>query len=777
MKTKFSKKLLSFVTAVSLFSGVFAFSTAQAADVTADTIMGSMTLYDYDVSSVESSGTQLLFGRQGVSSNPEYNRWDKNDNYRIVQGLAADELVNGQFELAEREVTYYRYKGLWGNWSDWSTEKPPSWTTVETKTETAKLTVPDTADGKLFSDGEKVGTYQMPFDHVGNGVYEYDSADKKLTANNYTNVLEVSDYARGEAPKFMPLGDENYYFGAAVELPFVYKNGGTVNNGDDMVFEFSGDDDVWVYVDGKLVLDMGGIHGAVSGTINFRTLEATITNGDIYGGGATTTTFDFDTSTSDHTIQMFYLERGANESNFKMSFNLIQPTNYVVKYYDGKLYNGKPGDAGLLATVVQNSRDDGTKLYAGDKVKQSEIKINVNDKTAELIASDEYYGGFVVDDNFMPVTDPNAVVTTVTDDDTDIVYVIFLPKPSYTVTYWMGENEADSSTWTQVTQKANVGTVGQQITAADIDVTFEFEGQWYTGKIVSQADENGVYGTLSADAPFNVDVLVVPTTEPTAEPTTAPSTEPSTEPSTAPTTEPTIAPTEEPTTPPSEEPTVPPYDNPYTLESAAAYIFGRTDTEMQAEDGMKRGEAAAVLYRLLKQNNLLGDFTYSADTTSAFLNLKGRWDRSALEYMAYLGLYTVEEGISPDNNITRAEAFKMMAVALGFTDDVTLPLESYAAILVDAGYVQGDENGNLNLGDEIRRAEFCKIYNMIIERDAMGLTMADGSTVTAETYGFVDLFADQWYYEIMLKATSAYDDAGNVDLDLRALRNVIDDYA
>ncbi len=579
--------------------------------------------------------------------------------------------------------------------------------------------------------------------------------------------MEVSNYGSNESPKFMPLGKDNYYFGAVTELPFVYKNGGTVNNGDDMVFTFSGDDDVWVYVDGKLVLDMGGIHGAVTGTINFRTLEATITNGNIYGGGQATTSFEFDTTKADHTLQMFYLERGAGESNFKLSFNLIQPTNYIVKYYDGKLYNGKPGDAGLLATVVQNSRDDGTQLYAGDEVKQSEIKINVNDKTAELIASDEYYGGFVVDENFMPVTDPEAVVTTVTDDDSDIVYVIFLPKPSYTVTYWIGENEADPSTWTQVTQKANTGTVGQQITAADIDVTFEFEGQWYTGKIVTAADENGVYGTLSADNPFNVDVLVVPTSEPTPEPTTTPTEEP---------VEPTETPTE-PTTTPTDEPEVPPYDDPYTLESAVAYIFGRTDTQMQAEDGMKRGEAAAVLYRLLKQNDMLGGFTYSADDAPAFANLAGRWDRSALEYMAYLGLYAPETGVDPEGMITRSEAFKMMAVALGFTDDATLPEESYAAILVDAGYVEGDENGNLNLDQQIRRAEFCKIYNMIIERDAMGLEMADGTEVTADTYGFIDLEEGQWYYDIMLKATSAYDDDGYVDLDLRALRNVVDDYA
>ena len=65
---------------------------------------------------------------------------------------------------------------------------------------------------------------------------------------------------------------------------------------------------------------------------------------------------------------------------------------------------------------------------------------------------------------------------------------------------------------------------------------------------------------------------------------------------------------------------------------------------------------------------------------------------------------------------------------------------------------------------------------MIIGRDKCGLAMADGTLVTPETYGFTDIEQD-WSYEIMLKATSAYNEQGFVDLELRGKRNVLDDYA
>ena len=115
---------------------------------------------------------------------------------------------------------------------------------------------------------------------------------------------------------------------------------GAVVNDKDMVFDFTGDDDIWVFIDGVLVLDMGGVHGKRSGAINFKTGEVTVDNvassvpgrpASIDTIGPVSTIADifakqgltFDNSeNSKHSLSLFYVERGGHESNLSMKFNL-----------------------------------------------------------------------------------------------------------------------------------------------------------------------------------------------------------------------------------------------------------------------------------------------------------------------------------------------------------------------------------------------------------------------------------------------------------------------
>ena len=76
------------------------------------------------------------------------------------------------------------------------------------------------------------------------------------------------------------------------------------------------------------------------------------------------------------------------------------------------------------------------------------------------------------------------------------------------------------------------------------------------------------------------------------------------------------------------------------------------------------------------------------------------------------------------------------------------------------------------------RAEFCSMFNQIIGRSDALLVGPDGTEVTPELYSIVDLDPNAWYTPVMLKATSAYDVNGYVDIETRLsnIRNILDKY-
>ncbi len=124
----------------------------------------------------------------------------------------------------------------------------------------------------------------------------------------------------------------DYGFGMRVDIPFNVGVDGKID-GVSQLFEFSGDDDVWVFIDGELVLDLGGDHKMATGSINFNTKTATVTTGtqsleSVTRNGA----FEFDNQdpTQTHTLTMFYMERGMIESNLKFGFNFSPVGNQLV---------------------------------------------------------------------------------------------------------------------------------------------------------------------------------------------------------------------------------------------------------------------------------------------------------------------------------------------------------------------------------------------------------------------------------------------------------------
>ena len=196
-----------------------------------------------------------------------------------------------------------------------------------------------------FNVYDKAGVYKGDASSETNlgQFFPFDSAKKVFTDNG--NGLSPNSVIDGDNSTL------NHHFGMSMTTEFVQPAGGKTTDNKDMVFEFSGDDDVWVYIDGVLVGDLGGIHEKATLEIDFATGEVKVGHVDGANGtkkeientnikakfeaaGADTTNFFGDTflGSTKHTLSFFYLERGAGASNMKLKFNLTTlPSSEVAK--------------------------------------------------------------------------------------------------------------------------------------------------------------------------------------------------------------------------------------------------------------------------------------------------------------------------------------------------------------------------------------------------------------------------------------------------------------
>ena len=97
-------------------------------------------------------------------------------------------------------------------------------------------------------------------------------SDKFYNTTTVTgSALPEDDPRYGEGLHEIPKSVADYFFGMEMSANFTQTPNGQDAWGHDIIFEFSGDDDFWFYVDGELVLDLGGVHSAMTGSVNFRT--------------------------------------------------------------------------------------------------------------------------------------------------------------------------------------------------------------------------------------------------------------------------------------------------------------------------------------------------------------------------------------------------------------------------------------------------------------------------------------------------------------------------
>lgn len=226
-----------------------------------------------------------------------------------------------------------------------------------------------------------VSTYS--FDSEQNTVH-YDYENNKIVRDDTIKIHDV-DGDTGYFPfnSVDPSAKDNlnYGFGTQFTIPFTVTETGKNVDGTSMTFKFTGDDDVWVYIDGALVLDMGGAHCKAEGEINFATQMATITKGtsDAKLGNQPTAggrvaakdngkrTVDFKNITvkkSDgntisladymkesgkvHELKMYYMERGMWDSNMSISYSFVPlPSGLTLS----KTLDTKDVNAGLKNAV------------------------------------------------------------------------------------------------------------------------------------------------------------------------------------------------------------------------------------------------------------------------------------------------------------------------------------------------------------------------------------------------------------------------------------------
>lgn len=347
---KFLAVVVSFVTAIAMIplsNGSVAY--AETAQVTSNVKYFSTTMYNFDETKFNKA-TDTATGKTKsadnfyfISSNnaawsmskggtgyvnygdPGDKRWDKNkqrDAYNVlVQGIVENKLTSkGDIQFK------YKNAGVFA------------------------------AAGTDIDGRDVYQNVQFPFVYTSDGYYTFDSASNHVHVDTSKKTgQQLTLYKDGQSindhSSFFPFNNDgasstDIHFGMNMSVPF-YMNASDLNENNTTnptKFEFSGDDDVWVFVNGKLVLDLGGIHDAIGASINFNTgaIEykytkdsgvkvkarqgnnlsiSKVASKNLYKDCGITRD---ELTSGENNLQIFYLERGGADSNCKIRFNLKQ---------------------------------------------------------------------------------------------------------------------------------------------------------------------------------------------------------------------------------------------------------------------------------------------------------------------------------------------------------------------------------------------------------------------------------------------------------------------
>lgn len=374
-----------------------------------------------------------------------------------------------------------------------------------------------------------------------NGIttYSYDSftdknrvIDGDFKVDTYSNATVGNDKGVG----FFPFDNSDstnnankYGFGTEFDIDFYMSETGKLTAADgtqkDITFNFSGDDDVWVYVDGVLVLDLGGAHKVSSGSINFSTMKviykaAVDTSDNISARGKGTADtyatdkdyvktvdlakifkangaeFNNKNSSKKHTLQMFYMERGSFDSNCSVSFNLPQNTGLLVRN-DVNFDSVNPGlkDATMgiankdyFSYMIENKYASDAEF---DKLKGKYVTLP-NKTTSDIINNN---GNFTFDTSnpLYPIVTADNIIRRVVNGTT------------YYLAVKNGSGNSCNSYWTTLLEDAYKGLPSINFSLPDDFAKLENSTNVDNSTAVSgQTDTKGVFNLLfNQSAKFN----------------------------------------------------------------------------------------------------------------------------------------------------------------------------------------------------------------------------------------------------------------------------------
>lgn len=355
-------------------------------------IAKTMGLFGYNI---DSSNEKFFY-----ENNSMWGRWDSKkplpNGNNATQGLVADQLNNNSLQLETESngtvlAPFFDKDFLNGNNSK---------NTVLGKVY-ENVTFPFVKKGMYW-------TFDSADDEVGNKNLQlkYDDTDKYFLQSNTNPVKGHTTTAETSDGNYFPLnssdqsGDAsrlNYGFGQKFDLKFRLTSDGKIlgpnNERVPIEFNFSGDDDVWVFIDGRLVLDIGGDHAVVTGKIDFANKMATVSSAKNSSSGGTSNgevkkhfpeklvTNNY--FTKEHTLTMFYMERGLWESNMKITFNFPQENKLTVeKEVDttgaNEIFKNALADVGTFDFEIKNLATSGPSTKVSDP-SNPEVKKVFND--------------------------------------------------------------------------------------------------------------------------------------------------------------------------------------------------------------------------------------------------------------------------------------------------------------------------------------------------------------------------------------------------------------